>query len=76
MTGDASMLYAPWDQATVDALNRWQTDGQFHPFTCTSGHDLVATPAGWVCPIGACGYTQDWAWPFMAHWRGDIPTDG
>lgn len=22
---------------------------------------LVATPAGWICPVPGCGYTQGWA---------------
>ncbi len=27
---------------------------------------LVATEAGWVCPV--CGSTQDWAWLWMSDW--------
>ena len=58
-------IHPPWDQETVNGLNRWQSRGVFHPFTCENGHDLVATPDGWVCWIETCGYTQDWAWAFM-----------
>jgi hypothetical protein len=47
----------------VDALNAFQANGRFHPFTCPHAHEadreLVATPAGWICR--RCGYTQDWA---------------
>lgn len=51
---------APWDAATVKALNEYQTCGQFHPFVCPythpGGRDLTATPAGWVCR--RCGYAR------------------
>lgn len=68
------MLKAPWTQEQVDALNRFQESGQFHPFTCGSGNRcddkhldgegrLVATVDGWVCPY--CDYKQDWAHEFM-----------
>lgn len=56
----------PWDQATVDGLNRWQARRDFHPFTCGNGDggELVAQADGWHCPL--CDYRQDWAWGFMA----------
>lgn len=54
---------APWDAATVDALNAFQRLGHFHPFTCPNPHDgnrdLLATESGWICEL--CGYTQSWA---------------
>jgi hypothetical protein len=70
-------IYAPWDDATVQALNHYQEHGSFHPFTCghgaaasrrhAGGVSLVATPDGWHCPHGDCNYTQGWAWTFMAR---------
>lgn len=61
-------LRAPWDRATVEALNRYQFAGVMHHYTCARDtHQkvvLVATKGGWVCPIEACDYTQDWAHAF------------
>jgi hypothetical protein len=65
-------------QASADEilrLNKWQTNGQFHPFTCPNRSDgnhrefngdlgaLVATTRGWICPW--CSYNQDWAHSYM-----------
>ena len=66
-----NVVFAPWTQEQVDALNRWQGCGWVHPFTCgkndhgylNSQRTLVATKNGWVCPN--CDYTQDWAHDFM-----------
>lgn len=73
-------ITAPFEPEQVAILNEYQALGVFHPFTC--GNEvmhrdpakmeewqdalLVATPEGWVCPDEGCGYTQDWAWAFMA----------
>jgi hypothetical protein len=57
------MIYAPWTEEQVKALNRWQEAGYVHPFTCWEGDDLVATTGGWVCP--KCSYQQNWAHSFM-----------
>lgn len=53
-------------QAEIDALNRFQHSGQFHPYTCGGNRTdenhkdregiLVATADGWVCPY--CEYRQ------------------
>ncbi|MDB5185046.1 MAG: hypothetical protein JWN38_854 [Candidatus Saccharibacteria bacterium] len=73
-------IRAPFSSEQVAALNIYQTDGIFHPFTCGNDvlHDaqaadgqeqewlLVATPEGWTCSSEACDYTQEWAWDFMA----------
>ncbi len=68
-------ITAPFTQEQVDALNEWQKNGRFHPFTC--GNDrtnekhldgeglLVATLEGWICPF--CDYKQNWAHSFMAE---------
>lgn len=66
-------LRAPWTAEQVEALNRYQTEGWMHPFTCGNpartndnhphGGNLVATQSGWICED--CDYTQDWAHEFM-----------
>lgn len=66
---DNGIIRAPFDGKTVKALNRYQYGLKFHPYTCgndafvhpAGNRTLVATKAGWVCPIDGCGYTQDWA---------------
>jgi hypothetical protein len=74
-------IVAPWDDATVAALNRWQAAGSVHSFTCTGDRAdaaharsaaLLGQSDGGVLvanPNGwhcpACGYTQDWAHGFM-----------
>lgn len=58
----------PFTPEQVEALNKYQEEGRFHPFTCgnDSRHrNLVATTDGWKCLD--CGYTQDWAHGFMAQ---------
>lgn len=68
-----TFIKAPWDEATVEALNRFQTFGTFHPFTCPEEWhdpgqvDLVATADGWQCSDGDCDYTQDWAIAVMVN---------
>lgn len=74
-------LFAPFSSEQVFHLNLNQVGlgaplGLFHPFTCPERSDgvhgedggdkglLIATEAGWICPY--CGYTQDWAIPFVA----------
>lgn len=60
------MKKTPWTQETVDALNRYQQEGKFHPYTCPGNkpdcakhRNLIATTDGWVCQCGE--YKQDWA---------------
>ena len=61
------IIEAPLTPEQVEALNRYQKSGRFHPFTCPGGpgdgncteRDLIATPDGWVCACGA--YRQSWA---------------
>lgn len=68
---NSNIVRTPWTPAQVSRLNRWQTSGIFHPFTCgkRDGHEgegiLTATINGWVCQ--ECDYTQDWAHDFMAN---------
>lgn len=76
-------IHAPFTLRQVEALNRYQQSGAFHPFTCRNRGDgrhrttidlgvLEATRAGWVCPD--CEYRQNWAHDFMADeqawWTG------
>lgn len=71
-------LEAPWDEATVAALNWHQGRHDRHPFTCpadgTRGSKrhsdrriLVALPDGWACEFHDCGYRQRWAHHAMAE---------
>lgn len=70
----ACPMKAPWTQAQVEALNAYQTAGEFHPFTCGNDHGgdrvLVAVPSGWTCP--GCDYTQDWAHGFMFDHQSEL----
>jgi hypothetical protein len=69
---DATTIRAPWTPEQVDALNRFQSRGGMHPFTCgNNDHDvsivLLAHPDGWHCSAPPCDYRQDWAHAFMAQ---------
>jgi hypothetical protein len=75
MDADARVL-APFTPAQVENLNGYQHSGAGHEFTCgdgdcreAHGDPLVASAEGWRCSL--CGYTQNWAWGFMADgsWR-------
>jgi hypothetical protein len=49
-------IFAPFTPEQVAILNRFQTCGVVHPFTCAidSGHPpLVADVDGWHCPACA-----------------------
>ena len=64
----------PWTSEQARALNRFQTEGGMHPFTCGGDHApgapiLVAREDGWHCSDPyreGCDYRQDWAHAFMA----------
>ena len=69
---DPKIVWAPWTTEQVEALNRYQTAGKMHPFTCpehvSGSPSLVARREGWRCskPYGEdCGYRQYWAHRFM-----------
>jgi hypothetical protein len=78
--GKPQRLVAPWTPEQVHALNDFQCNPMFHPFTCLNQGSadhyqgehavLVATKNGWICTY--CGYTQNWAHPFMAEKHGDM----
>lgn len=61
------LVLAPWDDETLDNLQRYQTLDMTHPYTCRRDHDtpgpriLEPTEAGFICPDEDCGYTQSWA---------------
>jgi len=68
-----SFVAAPWSDEQLENLNRYQTAGLFHPYTCGRRDEhpddpgvLVAERDGWRCPADGCGYRQTWAHPFMA----------
>lgn len=72
---DSDKVHAPFTPDQVHALNEYQIDGYFHPFTCPNRKDhmpgiLVATEAGWVC--STCEYTQDWCLEFMARYKPKV----
>lgn len=55
------MIEAPWSDEQVANLNRWQTVGYVHEYTCPNdGLALIARRDGWHCP--GCIYTQTWAY--------------
>ncbi len=60
---DDGILKAPWTPEQVEALNRYQSSGFVHEFTCGGDHPgsrvLLATTEGWRCPT--CDSRQDWA---------------
>lgn len=65
-------IWAPWNNEQVEGLNRYQTAGKMHPFTCpehvSGSPSLVAYTDGWRCskPSGGdCDYRQYWAHRFM-----------
>jgi hypothetical protein len=75
-------ITAPWDEATVTALNQWQLNGRVHPFTC-GGERMDAAHTAYQLEHGGdfgqmiataegwfcpvCNYRQDWAHDFMAQ---------
>jgi hypothetical protein len=56
----------PWDDETIERLNKHQKDNRLHPYTCPNiegncadiDRPLIATKDGWVCKCGK--YTQNW----------------
>ena len=73
-------LIAPWTKDQVENLEKWQTTGWVHPFTCFGEGDckineredqgiLQPTVDGWICPCGK--YTQNWA--TESQLSGNIP---
>lgn len=73
-----STIKAPFTEEQVEALNNYQQESGFHPFTCLhnlhnecgrSNKDeegvLIASKEGWICPCGK--WRQDWAHDFMAQ---------
>jgi hypothetical protein len=62
-------VHAPFTESQVEALNRFQSCGRVHPFTCPKhDQDLIAEVSGWRCPVFGCLYVQDWAHDFMCVW--------
>ena len=80
-----TQISAPWTPEQVAALNRWQTSGRFHPFTC-GGDRMDAAHVQYqyehpdqdfgqlVASVNGwfcpvCSYRQSWAHDFMANAR-------
>lgn len=79
-------LTPPWSDEQVDALNRYQGESRFHPFTCGGDRADDAHKAyqaehggdfGQLVATNdgwvcpVCGYRQQWAHGFMARGRND-----
>lgn len=63
----------PFTSDQAESLNGYQHSLAGHPYTCPRDHDdvqsvLVAQDNGWHCGHPDCGYTQDWAFRYMADW--------
>jgi hypothetical protein len=64
------MVYAPWTEAQVEALKRWQNSGRVHPFTGELRDEhgfrlpLIPTREGWVEYVGG-PIVQTWCHDFM-----------
>lgn len=74
-------LEAPWTPNQVAALNEYQRDGKFHPFTCVNRNndahrayaETHALPDHGILVARrdgwfcpVCDYRQGWTHPFMA----------
>src|SRR5262245_46147834 len=70
------IIRAPWTPEQVANLNAYQANCRFHPYTCRDRHNLVATPAGWVCVEQGCDYQQTWAHRMSAVESPDIVIGG
>lgn len=84
-----SRIKAPFTDEQVEALNRYQADPRWHPFTCgrtrnDARHRAYAEEHNQRdygilvahregWECPACGYTQDWAHAFMVE-NGKTPT--
>jgi hypothetical protein len=76
-------ITAPWDDATVAGLNRWQASGWVHAFTCGGERSDLAHKTyaiehhqrdfGILVATSegwlcpVCSYQQDWAHDFMVN---------
>jgi hypothetical protein len=64
-------IYVPWSEEQVAALNAAQAAGRHTPVLCAVDHfgpapKLVAYWNGWRCWVPDCGYSQTWAYEWMA----------
>ena len=73
MSDELAYIYAPWDDETVEKLNRYQKAGAFHPYTCMcpSSPKLTATREGWKCD--RCDWFQEWAFAISLDERFQHP---
>jgi hypothetical protein len=47
-----NIIRAPWTEQQCDALNRFQRNGKFHPFTCAGGDRTDAFHTATVANYG------------------------
>src|SRR5678809_426457 len=73
----SEIIFAPWTEQQVQALNEFQNCRMVHPFTCGSGDRTDAKHSAYQAEHGgdfgqlvatvnawicpSCDYTQDWA---------------
>jgi hypothetical protein len=57
-----TIVYAPWNDEQIDALDKWQCDNSKHPYTCICGESLTPYKNGWCCDY--CGHRQTWCFDF------------
>ena len=59
MNTDIKKLYGPWDPATKALLEKYQTEGRYHPYTFRNDSQVLkVTDSGLQCQ--SCAYFQDW----------------
>ena len=55
-------IFAPWSDELIQYLIEYQSNAEYHPFTCEEFHSgdrkLTPTKDGFICKH--CDYTQDW----------------
>lgn len=58
MSGLPESDHAPFSDDQVSAMNRYQSDERFHPYTCCDHQIMSMTSGGLKCP--KCGIVQNW----------------
>lgn len=70
-------ITAPWSDDIAARLNRWQTCGHYHEYTCVECDSVLkATIDGLVCEADGCTYEQNWAHDPMTNEQFDLVDNG
>jgi len=67
------VVYAPWTDEQVAALERRQDNDMLHEYTCNCGHQLIPSTNGWWCE--ECPYTQNWCHKSDAEYPKNEPKE-